>query len=97
MICPCCGGSGEIKDLGPVKLTTTQQRIYDIVKSAKNGIGCTEIVDRLYADRRDGGPDTAINTVNVIINQMNKRLAAVNQRIKCDHRGRGATFNLYQL
>jgi hypothetical protein len=63
----------------------------------KGSIGGAELVDRLYAHRHDGGPDNARNTMHVTISQMNKRLAAINQRIKCEHRGPGSTFNLYQL
>jgi hypothetical protein len=92
--CPCCGGSGQIEEQGPVPLTPLQFKIYDAVWRSKYGIDSRTLIDRIYADRIDGGPDNPRNAICVTIKNMNLRLATVGQSIGGTTRGRGSVYRL---
>jgi hypothetical protein len=91
IVCPCCKGKGEIEETAPVHLSPLQLKIYKTVRKSAYGIPGTELVNRIYADRDDGGPLWASVSINVQILRMNKRLAAVGQRIGC---GNGKLYRL---
>lgn len=93
MVCPCCMGEGAIEEQPPVKLSVTQQKIYDIVKRARYGIAADDLRDKLYADREDGGPETP-STLHVTIMQMNKRLAVAGMAVRGTSRGVGSVYRL---
>jgi len=95
--CPCCAGSGEIEERAPVPLSPMQLRIFDIVRSSKDGIAISALADRVYADCPDGGPFSAHKSVHVQITRANARLAKVNLRIGSETRGHGAPYQLQQL
>jgi hypothetical protein len=91
MKCPCCNGTGQIEDVAHARLTPLQARIYGIIlKGPISVAGLTEVV---YADRLDGGPATARNTISVTIHYANQRLAPVHQRI-VSTKGHGSVYRL---
>ncbi len=92
--CPCCEGRGTVPDITPVDLTPNQRKLFNCVKAAKGSIGGHALVERMYGDRHDGGPEDALNAVHVTINQMNKRLAKVNLKIRAQSRGPGSTYRI---
>lgn len=96
IVCPCCNGIGEIEQKSPVQLTPMQFRIYDIVRRSPHGIEGPQLVDRVYADRADGGPDFASRSVHVQIKNMNERLAMAQENIHASSRGRGGLYRLYK-
>lgn len=95
--CPCCHGIGLVEEEAPVPLTPIQQKIYDIVRSAKHGIDGPTLVNRVYADREDGGPEFASVCVHMTIMRMNKRLLPANIKIGATHRGVGGKFRVERL
>jgi hypothetical protein len=97
IVCPCCLGAGEIEQQSPVHLSTMQLKIYDIVRRSKHGIVGEQLINKVYEDRRDGGPICARLSVHVQISNMNKRLAVVGQRVKATARGRGSVYKLERL
>lgn len=96
--CPCCGGRGSIDDIAGVELTATQRTLYQIVMSAgAEGIDPALMADKFYAGHKDGGPYWAEAVMKVHIHHMNKRLAAVGQRVKATNRGPGARYRVVSL
>ena len=89
MKCPCCNGTGKV-DGPPVHMSPMQNRVWDIVRHAADGIESAALIDRIYADRADGGPAYASKTVHVAICRLNKRLRLVDQRIH----GVGSVYRL---
>lgn len=92
--CPCCEGTGKVEEIAaPAILSKRQSQIYQLVKSAKNvGLGGHDIVARLYANSRDGGPLYPLDTVHVTIRNMNMRLASIREGIVADRRGPGSVY-----
>jgi hypothetical protein len=84
MKCPCCNGTGEIEDRPPVLLPPLQHRIWDIVRKS-NGIAVADLVERVYAGTKDGGPQNPRNTISVSVHHANVRLAAANMRLVSSH------------
>ena len=96
--CPCCRGSGEVHSLAGVTLSRLQRRIYEIVQSCDDhGIDMHDLAERVYAHRRDGGPEYAADSIRVTIHLMNKRLAACGRQIKASVRGRGAGYRVVAI
>ena len=79
--CPCCQGSGEIEEMSPVYLPPLQYRVWDIVRRAGAGIPMATLVDKVYADRVNGGPTHGKTSVYVSIYHLNQRLKETGQRI----------------
>lgn len=78
-------------------LSPMQFRIFDIVRGSKDGITGTDLVNRIYAGVKDGGPLSAYHTVMVQVTRANKRLARKNLRIATATGGRGSPFHLQHL
>jgi len=76
---------------GPVR-----QRIVNIIADRPDGIARTELLDIVYADSVDGGPNTP-NTVSVLIHCANQQLAEQGYRIEASWRGRGARYRLVKV
>jgi hypothetical protein len=76
---------------GPVR-----QWIVDIIADRPDGVSRTELLDIVYADSIDGGPDTP-NTVSVLIHCANQQLAEQGYRIEAAWRGRGARYRLVKI
>lgn len=97
MKCPCCNGSGEVDDdVSPVHLSPLQFRIWDIVRKSPHGISIRDLVDRVYIDREDGGPEYATRCVWRTVWNANRRLAVVDQRI-VSTKGWGSLYRLEHL
>ncbi len=79
----------------PVYLSKTEKLIWNIVRRFP-GVGIDRLVDLLYGDDQNGGPDCAINTVRTQICQLNKRLRQVGQSISGRRNGRYDGYRLYQ-
>ena len=73
---------------GPVR-----QRIVDAIANRPDGITRGELLDVVYADDVNGGPDNP-NTISVLVKSANAELAAQGYRIEPTWRGRGARYRL---
>jgi hypothetical protein len=73
---------------GPVR-----QAIVDLIANRPDGVTRAEIIDVVYADDIDGGPDNP-NTISVLIKLANAELATQGYRIEPAWRGRGARYRL---
>ncbi len=76
---------------GPVR-----QRIVDIVANRPDGITRGELLDVVYADDPNGGPENP-NTVSVLIHCANQQLAQQGYRIESAWRGRGGRYCLVKV
>lgn len=90
--CPCCAGKGEIDDVPPVPLTPMQLKIFNAVKRSPHGVGGDRLVDVIYADRVDGGPEYARVSLSVLIINANARLKAAGVEITTRVNGRRSLF-----
>ena len=99
MRCPCCHGSGKIEAHSslPVYLPPTQAKIYRMVQAAPEVINGWRLVELLYRDRADGGPEFALDCVHGAIRLLNKKLKPVGQRVRADRRGPGATYRIVNI
>ena len=73
---------------GPVR-----QRIVDTIANRPDGITRAELLNAVYADDVDGGPDNP-NTIAVLIKHANAELAPQGYRIAPAWRGRGARYRM---
>jgi hypothetical protein len=73
-----------------------RQRIVDAIANRPAGITRAELLDVVYADDVDGGPDNA-NTISVLIKRANAELAPQGYRIEPAWRGRGARYRLIKI
>jgi hypothetical protein len=94
-LCKCCGHPIVADEIGIV-LTPLQRRIFNIVKRAgAAGISGRDIMDEVYANTQDGGPEST-NIIAVVVNQMNRRLAQFSIKIQ-GRRGQGGVFKIERL
>lgn len=94
-VCKCCGHPLVSDEIGVV-LTPLQRRIFNVVKQAGTaGISGSDIMDSVYANVRNGGPDST-NIIAVVAGQANKRLAQFNIRLT-GRRGVGGVFRLEKI
>lgn len=81
--CACCGQTLPPVDPPGVKLTPRERRIYEIIQRAgKHGISADLVFDRVYADDRDGGPNTQLKIISVFVCSLNRKLPKAGQMIK---------------
>lgn len=67
---------------GP-RFSPVQQQIYDMIqRSGKTGLTWSQIADRLYASRSDGGPDHAYRCILGSIYYINDKLKPFGLRVK---------------
>jgi DNA-binding response OmpR family regulator len=88
--CPSCGQPVPPKDLfrgQPVK-----RRIFEYIGAHPEGVTRQQILDHVWADDIDGGPEFA-NVVSVHIKRMRPILERESLTITCA-RGPGATYRL---
>lgn len=92
-ICLACGRPfpPRLVVRGPVR-----QRIVDLIASRPDGITRGEILDLVYADDPNGGPDNP-NTISVLIKHANAELAAQGWHIAPAWLGRGARYRLVRV
>jgi hypothetical protein len=76
---------------GPVR-----QRIVDVIANRPDGITRAELLDVVYGDDPNGGPDNP-NTICVLINHANEELAAQGWHIAPARLGRGARYRLVRI
>jgi hypothetical protein len=76
---------------GPVR-----QRIVDLIANRPDGITRSELIDIVYADDPNGGPDNP-NTICVLVHHANAELAPQGFRILPAWRGRGARYRLVRV
>jgi hypothetical protein len=98
MICPCCHRDMPEEELqrmerkkaasGPV-----QARILEKLERSTGFVTGIMIADFVYADERNGGPDSAVVVISQAVKLMNPRLRALGWQI----RGRGGPGGGYQL
>lgn len=62
-------------------LLTAQQRILLDLLCCRSPIPTERLITNLYADRHDGGPETAWNVVRIQIQRLRKRLEPHNVKI----------------
>ena len=94
-VCECCG-----HPLPPYgvrgALTGVQLRIFDaIARAGQAGIPVRRIMEVVYADDVNGGPES-MNIIAVVRKKMEPRLAAHGLQIKV-RRGPGAVWKLEKL
>jgi hypothetical protein len=73
-----------------------RQAIVDAIANRPDGITRAELLDVVYADDIDGGPDNP-NTIAVLIKFANAELATQGYRIESTWRGRGARYRLIEI
>jgi hypothetical protein len=73
-----------------------RQRIIDVIAARPDGITRAELLDVVYGDDIDGGPDNA-NTISVLIKHANEDLKPQGFRIEPTWRGRGARYRLIRI
>ncbi len=97
--CPCCGQTlpiksgmafidkyrSVIKGGKCAELTGLQYEI--ITRLRRRPMTIAELIEDIYADRRDGGPDTAKSVMACTIRAMNHRLAPLEIRIGAERKG----------
>lgn len=80
--CPCCGQTLPPRTYPDLRLSPTQQRILDRVERAgPYGILSTDLLDHLYLDDRDGGPETGRKCLAAHVCHLNKKLAKKGKRV----------------
>jgi hypothetical protein len=73
-----------------------RQRIVDVIAGRPDGITRAELLDVVYGDDVDGGPENP-NTVAVLIKHANAELAPRGYQIAPTWRGRGARYRLIEI
>lgn len=93
--CACCGHPlPDDSVLGA--LTPLQQRVFFAIKRAGSaGIQSTRVMDVVYAEDPNGGPENQ-NIIAVVAKQMNKRLARFGLVLR-GRRGPGGYYTLEKL
>ena len=72
--CPCCGGKieapPELEGLEHIQLAKTPRRILEaLIKSYPDGVGYSELADKVYWDSPSGGPTNYNNTLAVTVSK----------------------------
>ncbi len=86
--CPLCGGEikpekADMVALRVLSLPPMQRRVLDIFLAAHpRPLMGDWLVERVYADDPDGGPDAAYTAVAVQINRLNKAIRPLGWEIK---------------
>jgi hypothetical protein len=96
--CPCCGQ--PLREQAPTEslrflgLNQTQRRIVEtLVRSFGEWIPTRRLVEAVYGDRPDGGPDGAENVISVAVATARPILAAIGLTIQGKHgAGRRVAF-----
>lgn len=109
MKCPCCDQEiperhdllfsdswravvrfGIVVELSPIQ--------YQIMQAVRRRNRTNEeLVEFIYADRSDGGPDTAKNCIHVAIAAMNKKLKRINLKVGSERVGPHTPIKLMEL
>ena len=109
MKCPCCAQElPERQDLlfsdqwrsvvrfgVCVELSPLQYKIMQAVR--RRSLTNEELIDVVYNDRADGGPDTAKNCIHVLTAGMNRKLKRINLRVGSERVGPHAPIKLLDV
>lgn len=92
--CPSCGGFiGEAAPVDKVRdaITAPAQRvIFDLLsRSMGTAVMRDTIMDRMYAHRSDGGPDTADQVLKATVSQLRRRIEPFGWTISASKGGAG--------
>ena len=94
VVCPCCAGKGEVADIAPVRLSSTERKIIAAAERAGHiGIPTNHLIDLLYRDHPEGGPEWAASGLHVRVYRLNKKLAAIGRRVQ----GTGSVGSVYRM
>ncbi len=74
-----------IKDGKCAELTWLQYQV--ISKLRRRPMTIAELIEEIYADRADGGPDTAKSVMACTIRAMNHRLAPLKIKVGAERKG----------
>jgi hypothetical protein len=84
--CPHCGVPIPSDEIAAV-LAPVQRRLYEIIRdSGTVGISGRDILDKLYADDPDGGPES-FNVVSATARNTNEKLAPFGVKLRANARG----------
>ncbi|QND53436.1 helix-turn-helix domain-containing protein [Phyllobacterium sp. 628] len=77
--CPCCGYDANNVTMESVTeyvhFTKTERKIFDFLcENFGKYVSATEIVEILYGDKEDGGPETAHTIIAVMINHIREKI-----------------------
>lgn len=78
--CPNCGfrqsSDGYGSDLGDLQLPASERAVLSRLIEARGAwVSMENMIDTLYGDRADGGPDRANKTVQCHISKLRKRMS----------------------
>lgn len=99
MKCPCCDQELPIrndlvfsdsynavfKDGKCAELTGLQYKIISVLR--RRNLTIIEIIDSIYSDREDGGPETAKSVIACSIRAMNARLKPLGIKVGAERKG----------
>jgi DNA-binding response OmpR family regulator len=79
MKCPCCGGDMPERDPGAygegLRLSSYERRLFDrLVKSFGRWVRSPALIEAIYGDDPDGGPDNATMAVAGIMKGLRSKL-----------------------
>ena len=91
-LCSQCGH--PMPDPSAANLNTwTRRKLYEFVRDAgPEGITMRDLIDKLYADRSDGGPAHASKIVSTEVVRINRQIAKYGVKIRC-----GQNQNFFRL
>jgi hypothetical protein len=81
--CPHCGQVLPLKVACPVPFSGYKRMLFQLIaKAGEHGISVSRLIDRLYADRDDGGPHDPSNSICSLLCQMNRELKPHDMQIR---------------
>lgn len=101
--CPCCGNKIAVRDAlhlewrtysalrkGHIAMLTRQQFItLKYLAELKEPVPTTKLIDNLYKDERDGGPDS-LKVIDVVVSKLNKKILPLKLKVAVTNHGPGA-------
>jgi len=74
------------------------ERIFDALCAAPYGLKMPELIDKVYGDRPDGGPEWAVTCIQVTVMNFNRRAKKNGRRLRIYNSSRrGSTGYRYQI
>lgn len=101
--CPCCGqpmhaGRAPIEALEAAPLTTAERRLVQaLARIYPRSATKAHLIDVLYDDDPNGGPETASLVVAVHLSRLRKKLPSYGWAIPSNKAGRGNQARGYKL
>ena len=98
--CPCCGAPVEgvpAQDLIDASLSMTERKIVDcLIRAYPRRVTNEHLIEFVYGDRWDGGPEDPSGTLKVITARLRKKLPEYGWEIPYSKGGPG-NYGSYQL